>query len=127
MSDRIKTAIVGCGGIVSARMTGYRTIWEKGFKYFDLAAMCDIVEESAQKRADEAEAVLKDKKTVLSCCGYCDSEYGVGGYFVGVPAVIGKNGVEKVLELELNNAEQAQFEKSLTHVKQLVKKVDELL
>jgi len=56
MSDRIRTAIVGCGGIVSARMTGYRTIWEKGFKYFDLVAMCDIVEESAQKRADEAAA-----------------------------------------------------------------------
>jgi len=74
-----------------------------------------------------AEAVLKDKKAVISCCAYCDSEYGVGGYFVGVPAVLGKDGVEKIVELDLNETEQAQFEKSLAHVKQLAVKVDELL
>lgn len=74
-----------------------------------------------------AEAILKDKKTVLSCCTYCDSEYNVGGYFVGVPVVLGKNGVEKIIELDLNESEQAQLEKSLAHVKQLVAKVDKLL
>jgi len=73
------------------------------------------------------EAILKDKRKVLSCCVYCDREYGVGGYFVGAPAVLGENGVEKVIELDLNESEQAQFEKSLTHVKQLVVKVDKLL
>jgi len=74
-----------------------------------------------------AEAILKDKKTVLSCCAYCDREYGAAGYFVGVPAVLGKNGVEKIIELDLNEAEQAQFDKSLAHVKQLAAKVDKLL
>jgi malate dehydrogenase len=74
-----------------------------------------------------AEAILKDKKTVLSCCAYCDSEYDVGGHFVGVPTVLGKNGVEKVIELDLNDSEQAQFQKSLDHVKQLAAKVDKLL
>lgn len=74
-----------------------------------------------------AEAILKDKKTVLSCCAYCDSEYDVGGYFVGVPVVLGKNGIEKIIELNLNESEQILFEKSLAHVKQLVTKVDELL
>jgi len=74
-----------------------------------------------------AEAIIKDKKTVLSCCAYCDSEYGVGGYFVGVPAILGKNGVEKVIVLDLNESEKALFEKSLTHVKQLAAKVDTLL
>jgi malate dehydrogenase len=74
-----------------------------------------------------AEAILKDKKTVLSCCAYCDSQYDAGGYFIGVPAILGKNGVEKVIELDLNSSEQAQFEKSLAHVKQLAAKVDELL
>jgi malate dehydrogenase len=74
-----------------------------------------------------AEAVLKDKKSVISCCAYCDNEYKVGGFFVGVPAVIGKDGVEKIIELNLNEAEQVQFEQSLSHVKQLAKKVDELL
>jgi malate dehydrogenase len=74
-----------------------------------------------------AEAVLKDKKPVLSCCAYCDREYGVGGYFVGVPAVLGKNGVERIIELSLTELERAEFNKSLAHVKELVQKVDELL
>ncbi len=74
-----------------------------------------------------AEAVIKDKKTVISCCAYCDNEYKVGGFFVGVPAVLGKDGVEKIIELNLNEAEQVQFEQSLSHVKQLATKVDELL
>jgi len=74
-----------------------------------------------------AEAILKDKKTVLSCCAYCDREYGAAGYFVGVPAVLGQNGVERIIELKLNEAEQAQFDKSLAHVKQLAAKVDKLL
>jgi len=74
-----------------------------------------------------AETILKDKKTVMSCCAYCDSEYGAGGYFVGVPAILGKNGVEKIIELDLNEYEKTQFEKSLAHVKQLTSQVDKLL
>jgi len=74
-----------------------------------------------------AEAILKDKKSLLSCCAYCDREYGVGGYFVGVPAVLGKSGVERVIELDLTESEQALLEKSVEHVRQLAAKVDELL
>ena len=74
-----------------------------------------------------AEAILKDKKTVLSCCAYCDGEYGAGGYFVGVPAVLGEKGLERIIELDLNRSERALFEKSLAHVKQLSVKVDKLL
>jgi malate dehydrogenase len=74
-----------------------------------------------------AEAILKDNKTVMSCCAYCDSEYNAGGSFVGVPVVLGKNGIEKILELDLSESEQAQFEKSLAHVKQLAQQVDKLL
>ena len=74
-----------------------------------------------------AEAVLKDNKTVLSCCAYCDREYGVGGYFVGVPVVLGKGGAEKMIELDLTDSEREQFEKSLSGVKQLAAKVDEFL
>jgi len=73
------------------------------------------------------EAILKDKKTVMSCCAYCDTEYDAGGYFVGVPVVLGKNGVEKIVAVDLNEAERAQLEKSLAHVKHLVAKVDKLL
>jgi malate dehydrogenase len=74
-----------------------------------------------------AEAILKDKKAVISCCAYCDREYNVGGYFVGVPVILGKNGVEKVIELDLTDSEREQFESSLAHVKQLVAEVDKLL
>jgi malate dehydrogenase len=74
-----------------------------------------------------AEAILKDKKTVMSCCAYCDSEYGAGGYFVGVPVIIGKDGIEKIIELDLNDSERNLFKKSLAHVRQLTAKVDKLL
>ena len=74
-----------------------------------------------------AEAILKDKKTLICCCAYCDSEYGVGGFFVGVPAVLGRNGVEKIIELDLDDSETAKFQESLNHVKQLTAKVDKLL
>jgi malate dehydrogenase len=74
-----------------------------------------------------AEAIVKDKKTVMSCCAYCDSEYNTGGYFVGVPAVLGEQGIEKIIELNLNESEKAQFKESLDHVKQLALKVDRLL
>ncbi|MEJ2648332.1 MAG: malate dehydrogenase [Sedimentisphaerales bacterium] len=74
-----------------------------------------------------ARAILEDRKTVISCCAYCDNEYNAGGYFVGVPAVLGAKGVERIIELNLSEKELAQFEKSLGHVKQLARKVDELL
>jgi len=67
------------------------------------------------------EAIIRDKKRVLPCAAYCDREYGVGGYFVGVPIVLGTSGVEKVIEVELNGEERASFEKSVASVKDLVK------
>jgi len=77
--------------------------------------------------AKMAEAILRDTKTLVSCCAYCDAEYDAGGYFVGVPAILGANGVERVIELDLNQTERAQFQKSLDHVKQLAAQVDKLL
>lgn len=74
-----------------------------------------------------AEAILKDTRNVFSCCVYCDKEYGAGGYFVGVPAVLDKTGVGRVIELDLNDSEKAQFAESLAHVKALVGKVDAIL
>ena len=74
-----------------------------------------------------AEAILKDKKRILPCAAYCDKEYGVGGYFVGVPAVLGANGVEKIIELQLTETERELFQVSVDHVKQLAAQVDKLL
>jgi len=73
-----------------------------------------------------AEAIIKDKKRILPVAAYCQKEYAIGGYFVGVPAVLGKNGVEKVLEVPLSAEEKAAFQVSIDHVKELVAEVDKL-
>ncbi len=65
------------------------------------------------------EAIVKDKKRILPCAGYCDKEYGVGGYFVGVPCILGAGGVEKVIEVDLSDEERKQFDASVEHVKEL--------
>ena len=57
----------------------------------------------------------------------CDSEYQVGGYYVGVPAILGAGGVEKIIELALDEHEQAEFQKSVEAVKKLVKTMEALL
>ncbi len=74
-----------------------------------------------------AEAILRDTKNVMSCCAYCNKDYGVGGAFVGVPVVLGAGGVEKVIELKLSEEEKKAFEASVAHVKELVARVEGLL
>jgi len=73
-----------------------------------------------------AEAVIKDKKRILPCAAYCQNEFGVGGYFVGVPCVLGSSGVEKIVEVELIGDEQKLMDESISHVKDLVKVVTEM-
>ena len=73
-----------------------------------------------------AEAIIKDKKRILPCCAYCDSEYGIGGAFVGVPVVLGSGGVERIIELDLNAQEKSMLDASAAHVKELVTQVDKL-
>lgn len=70
-----------------------------------------------------AEAIIRDKKRILPCAAFCDKEYGVGGYFVGVPVILGKDGVERVIEIELDAEEKKMFQTSVDHVKELVKAV----
>jgi len=67
-----------------------------------------------------AEAILKDQKRILPCAAYCEKEYGVGGYFVGVPVMLGAGGVEKVIEIQMTPEEKARFDKSVEAVKRLV-------
>jgi malate dehydrogenase len=73
------------------------------------------------------EAIVKDKKRILPCAAYCDKEYGVGGYFVGVPAVLGASGVEKIIEVELDADERKLFESSAAHVKELCELADKFM
>ncbi len=67
-----------------------------------------------------AEAFLKDQKRVLPCATYVDGAYGLDGLYVGAPTVIGAGGVERVVEIKLNKAEQTMFDKSVEAVNGLV-------
>jgi len=62
----------------------------------------------------------------VPCAAYCDSEYGVGGYFVGVPVVLGSGGVERIVELHLLPPERAALDKSIAAVKELVAAMNRL-
>ncbi len=69
---------------------------------------------------DMVEAIVKDKKRILPCASYCDKEFGVGGFFVGVPTLLGAGGVEKIVEIDLNDEEQKLMDASTKHVSDLV-------
>ncbi|MDA1208781.1 MAG: malate dehydrogenase [bacterium] len=77
-------------------------------------------EAPASATVQMVEAILLDKKRLLPCAVYCDKEYDVGGYFVGVPAVLGADGVEKIVEVDLTPDEREAFAASVTGVKELV-------
>ena len=73
----------------------------------------------ASSAIEMAESYLKDQRRLLPCAAWCDGEYGLDGLFVGVPAIIGKGGIEKVVEIKLNTEEKEMFEKSVEAVRQL--------
>ena len=68
-----------------------------------------------------AESYLKDLKKQLPCAAYLNGEYGVINLYVGVPVIIGSNGVEKVIEIELSKLEKENLDKSIQSVKDLYK------
>tara|TARA_B100000902_G_scaffold211088_1_gene200737 strand:- start:653 stop:1588 length:936 start_codon:yes stop_codon:yes gene_type:complete len=75
----------------------------------------------AQSAIEMAESYIRDKKRVIPCASLCEGEFGVDGYFIGVPSVIGENGVERILEFELNNEEKSSLNNTLIAVKKTVK------
>ena len=93
---------------------------EKGSAYYAPAA----------SGVEMAESYLKNLKKQLPCAAYLDGEYGIKGIYAGVPVIIGSEGVEKVVELDLSNDEKSQFENSINAVKDLfdaAKKIDSSL
>jgi len=73
-----------------------------------------------------AESYIKDLKKTLPCAAYLNGEYGVNNLYAGVPVVIGKNGVEKIVEIELSSEEKKQFNLSIKAVKNLLAKSKEI-
>jgi len=74
----------------------------------------------AQSAIEMAESYLRDKKRVIPCASLCEGEFGIDGYFIGVPSVIGAGGVERILEFELKDDEKAELKNTLDAVKKTV-------
>jgi len=70
-----------------------------------------------------AESYLKDQKQILPCAAYLNGEYGIRGYYVGAPAVIGAGGIEKIMEFKLNADEKRLMDESFQHVKTLIDQI----
>ena len=71
----------------------------------------------AQSAIEMAESYLLDKKRVIPCAALCEGEFGINGYFIGVPTVIGNGGVEKILNFQLTEEENSALQNTLQHVK----------
>ncbi|MCS7279346.1 MAG: malate dehydrogenase [Thermodesulfobacteriaceae bacterium] len=67
------------------------------------------------------ESILKDEKRVLTCSVYLEGEYGIQGVFLGVPVILGKNGIEKILEIKLTSEELEVLRKGAKHCEELIK------
>ncbi len=78
----------------------------------------------AASAIEMAEAYLKDKRRILPCAAYLSGEYGVKDIYVGVPCVIGANGVEKIVEIQMDKDSKAGFDKSVQAVRELVGAID---
>jgi malate dehydrogenase len=74
----------------------------------------------AQSAIEMAESYIRDKKRVIPCAALCEGEFGIDGYFIGVPTVIGSGGVERILEFDLTDDEKAELDKTLEAVKKTV-------
>jgi len=74
----------------------------------------------AQSAIEMAESYIKDKKRVIPCTSLCQGEFGVDGYFIGVPTVIGSGGVERILEFELQDHEKEALHDTLAAVQKIV-------
>jgi malate dehydrogenase len=74
----------------------------------------------AQCAIEMAESYLLDKKRVIPCASYCEGEFGINGYFIGVPTVIGSGGVERIIEFDLAEDERAALDNTLTAVEKTI-------
>ncbi|MFL3006667.1 MAG: malate dehydrogenase [Candidatus Neomarinimicrobiota bacterium] len=74
----------------------------------------------AQSAIEMAESFIRDKKRVIPCASLCEGEFGIDGYFIGVPTVIGSGGVERILEFTLDDNEKNELIKTLAAVKNTV-------
>ena len=76
--------------------------------------------------AQMVEAIVKDQRRVFPVCVKLEGEYGISDCYLGVPVVLGKNGIEKIIELDLNDDEKALLEVSKNHVNEVMEVLDKI-
>ena len=147
----IKTLVLGGHGDTMVPMPNHTTVNGKPLKELIKKEKLELIIDRTRKGGAEiikylqkgsafyapaasgvemAEAYLKDLKKTLPCAAHLNGEYGVKNLYVGVPVLIGKNGVEKIIEIDLSNEEKEQFDLSIKAVKdlyQLSKNIDQNL
>ena len=78
----------------------------------------------ASSAIEMAESYLRDKKRIIPSAALCTGEFGIDGYFIGVPTVIGRGGIEKIIEFELLESERLELNKTLDAVKKTVSEIN---
>ncbi|MCZ2129512.1 MAG: malate dehydrogenase [Bacteroidia bacterium] len=76
--------------------------------------------------AQMVEAIVRDQKRIFPVCAWLQGEYGMNNIYLGVPVILGKNGIEKIIELKLNAEEKALLEESAGHVREVMSVLDKL-
>ncbi len=76
--------------------------------------------------AQMVEAIVKDQRRILPACAYLDGEFGLKDVYLGVPVMLGKNGIEKIVEINLNEEEKADLYRSYEHVREVMKVLDDM-
>jgi malate dehydrogenase len=76
--------------------------------------------------AEMVDSIVLDQKRILPCAALCQGEYGVNDLFVGVPTMLGRDGIEEIVEIELDDAEKQELQKSADSVQELVKAMENL-
>lgn len=76
--------------------------------------------------AQMVEAIVRDQKRVFPVCALLNGEYGMNGIYLGVPVILGKQGIERIIELDLNTEERALLEESAGHVRDVMKVLDDM-
>ena len=72
------------------------------------------------------EAIVRDQKRIFPCCAWLEGQYGLSDMYLGVPVKLGKNGIEEIIELQLNEAEKELLKQSANAVKSTLNILDEL-
>ena len=104
--------------------------WDKKIAETRLEVTAELREEFASKyehdKAQMVEAIVRDQKRVFPVCAWLEGEYGMKDIYLGVPVILGKNGIERIIELDLNDDEKALLTESAEAVRNVMSVLDNM-